>query len=326
VADDGWRVTDLLLIDFPPLFLRVFAVLFGLIWGSFLNVVIHRLPRGMSLSRPPSHCPACRTPIKPWRNIPVVSWLAMRGRAPCCGARVSPRYVAVELLGGVLSLAVLEARVMTLDAATPAHFALVVYLAYFALALGLLAGAFIDLEFMILPDRITIGGTVLGIGTFALREMSLLDAVIGAAAGFAVVWLPLVFGYEKLRGRAGMGLGDAKLVMLAGAWLGWPGTLVVLGAGAVQGTIAAIALAVAGRRIEEPEAVKRERAELQAELEKLSPEEREQVLEELGGDPLAEEPEEGWFKSRLAFGPFLILATLEATLIGMDRILGWVGA
>jgi leader peptidase (prepilin peptidase)/N-methyltransferase len=317
-------VTDLLISDFPPVFLRVLALCFGLIWGSFLNVVIHRLPRGMSLSRPASHCPACRTPIKPYRNIPVVSWVLMRGRAPCCGARVSPRYVVVELLGGVLSLAVLETQVLALDAQTPAHHALAVYLAYLALALGLLAGAFIDLEFMIVPDSITLGGTVLGLATFALREMELLDAVIGACAGFVVVWLPLVVGYQRLRGRAGMGLGDAKLLMLAGAWLGWPGALLVLGAGAIQGTLAAVALAVTGKRIEEPEAVKRERAELQAELDKLDPEERERVLEEVGGDPLAEEPEEGWFKSRLAFGPFLILATLEAVLIGPQRILGWV--
>jgi leader peptidase (prepilin peptidase)/N-methyltransferase len=317
-------VVSLLLADFPPWFLRTFAVLLGLIWGSFLNVVIHRLPRGMSLSRPASHCPACNAPIPFYRNIPVVSWLLMRGKAPCCGAPVSARYLLIELAGGLLSVAVLEATVMPLGGATTADHALAVYVTNFALCLGLLAAAFIDLEHMILPDSITLGGTVLGLATFALRDMDLVDAAIGAVVGFVIVWLPLVVGYSKLRGRAGMGLGDAKLLMLAGAWFGWGGALIVLGAGAIQGTIAVILLSLSGRSLEEPEAVKREREELRAELEALSDEERAEIEAEIGADPLAEEPEEGFFNARLAFGPFLILAILEQLLIGKDRIMGWL--
>ncbi|MCA9623106.1 MAG: prepilin peptidase [Myxococcales bacterium] len=315
----------MILADFPPWFLRGFAVLFGLIWGSFLNVVVHRLPRGMSLSRPASHCPACNTPIPFYRNIPVLSWLWMRGRAPCCGARVSPRYLVVELIGGMLSLAVLEATVMPLGGSVSFGFAMATYVANFALCLGLVAAAFIDLEHMFIPDRISLGGTVLGIGTFALRDMTLLDAALGAAVGLLVVWLPLVVGYEKLRGRPGMGLGDAKLTMLAGAWLGWGGALLVLGAGAIQGTIAVLVMTLFGVKLEEPEAVKREREELRAELEALRPEERAAIEEELGHDPLAEEPEEGLLGARLAFGPFLILAILEGLLIGRERIFAWIG-
>lgn len=314
----------LLLADFPPWFLRAVAVMLGLVWGSFLNVVIHRLPRGMSLSRPASHCPACHAPVPFYRNIPVVSWLLMRGRAPCCGAPVSARYLLIELLGGLLSLAVLEATVLPLGGGTPGLHALAVYVTNFALCLGLLAAAFIDLEHMILPDSITYGGTILGLGTFALRDMTLLDAAIGAAVGFLIVWLPLVVAYARLRGRAGMGLGDAKLLMLAGAWFGWEGALIVLGGGAIQGTIAVLLLTLLGRQLEEPEAVKREREELRAELEALSPAERAEIEAELGADPLAEEPEEGFFNARLAFGPFLILAILEQLLIGRERILSWL--
>jgi leader peptidase (prepilin peptidase)/N-methyltransferase len=274
--------------------------------------------------KPASHCPACNTPIPFYRNVPVVSWVLMRGKAPCCGAKVSPRYVIIELLGGLLSLAVLEATVLPLGNGATALHALAVYVANFALCLGLLAAAFIDLEHMILPDSITFGGTALGLATFAFRGMDLLDAAIGAAVGFAVVYLPLVVGYAKLRGRPGMGLGDAKLLMLAGAWFGWGGALLVLGGGAIQGTLAVVALSLSGKTLEEPEAVKREREELRAEIEALSEQERAELEAELGADPLAEEPEEGFFNARLAFGPFLILAILECLLIGRQRILSWL--
>lgn len=314
----------LLLVELPVWLLRAVALMMGLIWGSFLNVVIHRLPRGMSVVKPASHCPSCNTPIPFYRNVPVLSWLLMRGKAPCCGVKVSARYVVIELLGGLLSLAVLEATVIPLGAGTTAVHALAVYVANFALCLGLLAAAFIDLEHMILPDTITFGGTALGLATFAFRDMDFLDAAIGAAVGFAVVYLPLVVGYAKLRGRAGMGLGDAKLLMLAGAWFGWGGALLVLGGGAIQGTIAVVVLSLSGKTLEEPEAVKREREELRAEIEALSDEERAELQAELGADPLAEEPEEGFFNARLAFGPFLILAILECLLIGRERIFSWL--
>jgi len=310
--------------DLPETFLRVFALAFGLVWGSFLNVVIHRVPRGMSVAHPGSHCPHCGTAIKPQWNIPVLSWLVLRGRARCCQARISVRYPLVELAGGVLSLAVLETGVVPLDPQTPMIHAVAIYLAGLALALGLVAAAFIDLEHMIVPDAISIGGTVLGLGTFALRDMTLLDAAIGAAVGFLVVWLPFDVLYARLRGHAGMGLGDAKLLMLAGAWFGWPGALFVLCAGALQGTAAALIMTLAGKRLDEPEAVKRERAELEAQLASLHGDERAQLEAAMATDPLATAPEEGWAKTRIAFGPFLILATLECLLLGRDRILAWL--
>ncbi len=314
----------LLLSDFPPAFLRICAVLFGLLWGSFLNVVIHRVPRGMNIARPASHCPSCHTPIPAYRNIPLVSWLLQRGRAACCGAPISARYPLVELLGGILALAVLEVGVLTLPASTPFVLAGAKWISEFALLLGLTGAAFIDLEHMIIPDSISLGGTLLGLGTFALRDMSLQQAAIGAGVGFGVVWLPFVFGYAKLRGKPGMGLGDAKLTMLAGAWLGWEGALFVLGFGAIQGTLVMLVLMLLGKPIVEPRAVIDERRELREAMEKLSPEERAEWEAELEADPLADEPEEGWGKQRLAFGPFLILATMECLLIGPHRLVQWV--
>lgn len=317
------EVDDVTLADFPHEFLGAFALMFGLVWGSFLNVVIHRVPRGMSIMRPASHCPACNASIPGYRNLPVVSYLWMRGKAPCCGARVSPRYVLVELIGGVLSLAVLELLVMPLGPGTPLLHAAAVYVADLALALGLTAAAFIDLEFMIVPDAISIGAAVLGVATFAFRDMTILDALIGAALGFAIVWLPFDVLYRRLRGSPGMGLGDAKLLMAAGAWFGWTGVLIVLGASAIQGTAVTLLLLLGGKSLEEPEAVKREREELAAEIEKLPADERAEIEKELAKDPLAAAPEGGVGKARIAFGPFLILSTLECLLLGTDRIAGW---
>lgn len=314
--------------DIPPWFLRAFALCFGLIWGSFLNVVIYRVPREMSVVRPGSRCPACGKDIRAWDNIPVFSWLLLRGRARCCGAKVSARYPLVEAAGGLLSLAIVEAVLLRLPAATSIERAGAIYVADLALALGLLAATFIDLEHMYIPDGITLGGAVLGLGTASLRDMSFVDSLIGAAVGFVIVWLPFVVIYPRIRGgRVGMGLGDAKLLVLAGAWFGWSGALFVLGAGAIQGTLAAIAVLLVRGRIEEPEAVRKERERIQAELEAMSEEERAEAEKELAEDPLAEEPGEGFGQARMAFGPFLALATLEFLLIGRDVLgayLAWI--
>jgi leader peptidase (prepilin peptidase) / N-methyltransferase len=317
-----------LLDDFPPLFLRVFAVLFGLIWGSFLNVVIYRVPRNLSVVSPPSHCPGCGAPIRPWDNVPVLGWLLLRGKARCCGTPVSPRYPLVEAIGGVLSLAILEAVVFRLGPLTSAPRAFAVYVADLALALGLVAGAFIDLEHMYLPDAITLGGAALGVATASFRSMRFVDALIGAAVGFVVVWLPFGVIYPWIRGRVGMGLGDAKLLMLAGAWFGWGGALFVLGAGAVQGTLVALPLLLFKGKIEEPEAVQREREEMKRDLAGMSPEERAEVEKELAADPLAEEAGAGLGQARMAFGPFLALATIECLLVGREVIgayVSWIG-
>ena len=313
------------LSDLPPWFVTTFAVAFGLIWGSFLNVVIHRVPRGLSVVRPGSACPACGKPIRPWDNLPVLGFVLLRGKARCCGAKLSPRYPLVELIGGVLALAVLEVIVKPMpESTTPIEKSLAVFCACLALSLGLVAAAFIDFEHMILPDSITIGAAVLGVATSSFRGMTFVEALIGAAVGFATVWLPFIVIYPRIRkGKVGMGLGDAKLLMAAGAWFGWSGALVVLGAGAVQGTIGALVQLAVGGKIEEPDAIKREREEIRAELERLSPEERAEVEKELAEDPLMEEAEEGAHNARVAFGPFLALATIEYLFFG-KRVVAWI--
>ncbi len=332
----------LTLIDLPYWFLATTAVAVGLVFGSFLNVVIHRLPRGENIAFPGSHCPACGAPIRAYYNVPVLSWLLLAGRARCCRIRISPRYPLVELIGGLLAWAILELVVLRDPAGTPLWLGGVLFAAYLALGLGLVAAAFIDIEHMILPDEITIGGAVLGLLTAPLRgDVSVIasapgtewlgehlglwavpvgDAVFGAVVGLLMIWLPFDVLYRVVRGRTGMALGDAKLVMLAGAWFGWPGAIFALLAGAVQGTVVMLAVFISQGRIEEPTAVRQEREELRAAIEAAEGEERERLAAELAADPLADEPEEGLLRARLPFGPFLVLAVLEHMLFGRELV------
>lgn len=334
-----------LLAILPRWFLPTATFAFGLLWGSFLNVVIYRVPREMSVVRPASHCPGCGKPVAPYDNIPVLSYVILRGRARCCGTRMSPRYPIVELIGGLLSLAIFEAIILSLPGTTPVHRALAIYVADYALCLGLVAAAFIDAEHMFLPDSITIGGTVVGVFTASLREMALTDSLLGAAVGFFAVWFPFVFLYKGLLGRTGMGMGDAKLLALAGAWFGWRGALFVIFAGAIQGTVYAAIAWLFGIEHKLPEAVQKDIDELKKAAEE-GDEEAKKLLEE---DPLTEKEDDAFIvsffrrvfgggeeekeapaqeeeepdesdvevpRARMPFGPFLILSILELLFAG----------
>lgn len=321
--------------DFPHWFLVGVASSLGFVFGSFLNVVIHRLPRGESVSFPGSRCPACQAPIRPWDNIPVLSWIVLRGRARCCKAPISPRYPLVELIGGLLGWAILD--LLILAEPTTLGLSLVRFALYLALSLGLVAAAFIDLEYLYLPDRITVGGAMLGLASAPLRPevwlvahapwgawaddfgplSSWWDAGFGAITGFLLIWLPFDVLYRVVRGRTGMALGDAKLTMLAGAWFGWPGALFALMAGALQGTVVTLLVWVAqGRTLPEPEAVRRERLELEQAISAAEGREREELERLRDRDPIHEDLGDGFLASRLAFGPFLVLGILEHLFLG----------
>jgi leader peptidase (prepilin peptidase)/N-methyltransferase len=305
-----------MLAELPYWFSASIAVALGLTFGSFLNVVIHRLPRGENVAYPASRCPGCGAPIHGYDNIPVISWLILRGRARCCGVKISARYPLVELIGGLLGWAVLRKVLAEAEPGDAAWVSPALFGAYLALGLGLLAAIFIDLEFMLLPDEITLGGAVLGVVTAPIRHLPWSLSLLGAAIGFAVVFVPFDLVYRWIRGHPGMGLGDAKLVMLAGAWFGWQGALFTLLAAAIQGTLVALAVFVAKGRIDEPPAVVTERQEMLAALETLEGDARRELEEELAKDPLATAPGQGLGKARLAFGPFLALSTIEFLFFG----------
>ena len=308
----------MLLADLPVAIVRTYAIVLGLFGGSFLNVVIHRVPRGMNVARPPSHCPACGKQLRFYDNAPLLSYAVLGGRARCCGAKISPRYPLVELAGGLLAWAIVEMLVLPQADAISVGRAAAIFFAYLAFALSLVAVAFIDLEHMYVPDGISIGGTIAGIVTYSLRpDVNLVDVLVGATVGFLAVWLPFSVLYRWIRGRTGMGLGDAKLVMMAGAWFGWSGAMFALLAGAVQGTIAALVVLLVHGRIDEPAAVQKEREETEQSLARMSAEERKAAEAELGRDPLYEAAPAGSIGlARIAFGPFLALAMLEYMFVG----------
>ncbi len=185
------------------------TIVFGLIVGSFLNVVIHRLPRGESIIFPPSHCPRCRVEIPFYHNIPLLSYVILLGRCRSCRARISPQYPLVEGLTALSFWLAYSAFGLTLHAAAAAVFICL-----------MIALAAIDLEHMILPDELTLGGAALFfIYSFFNPEIGQLDAVL-SGLGAALFFAALFFFYLKVRKIEGLGFGDVKMALLMGLFLG----------------------------------------------------------------------------------------------------------
>jgi leader peptidase (prepilin peptidase) / N-methyltransferase len=241
----------------PPLPVAcAFMGVVGAMIGSFLNVVIHRLPLGQSIVFPNSKCPRCRAQIKAYDNIPILSFLILRGKCRACRAPISARYPAVEALTALLFAAVTWHDGLS--------FALPFDLAFTASILALL---FIDSEHMILPNAITYPGILLALITrvvvpyfagpshfddlpqlvamfppsYPAWLVSLIGAAIGALAGGGSLWL-MGFLWEKLRGVEAMGLGDVKMMLMVGAYLGWRLTILTILIGALSGSLAGISL------------------------------------------------------------------------------------
>jgi leader peptidase (prepilin peptidase)/N-methyltransferase len=240
-------------IDVPIPIACAFLGVLGAIIGSFLNVVIHRLPREESIVFPNSTCPKCRKAIKAYDNIPILSYLILRGRCRNCGVHISSRYPAVEAL-----TAILFAAVTWHDGVS---FALAFDLAF---AASMVALVFIDAEHMILPNAITYPGIIFAIiaritlpylagpahfddlpqllnafPTLPVGLVSIIGAVIGALAGGGSLWL-MGFLWEKLRGVEAMGFGDVKMMLMVGAFLGWRLTILTILIGALTGSLAGI--------------------------------------------------------------------------------------
>ena len=229
-----------------------FGFVWGAVWGSFLNVVIVRWPE--SVVSPGSRCGSCGKPIRAWDNIPILSYLLLRGRCRHCKTGFSPRYMLVELLTAALSMSLLHRHLVLGDG--PLSVRLLEYLSLFTFVCGLIAISFIDLERRLIPDVISIPGILLGLVCSALLPtVGLRDAAIGAAGGYLLVWGPFHKGWQLLRGRPGMMLGDAKLLAMIGAFLGWKGALFALLAGSVVGSVAGIVTALRQRRSEDHEGV-----------------------------------------------------------------------
>ncbi|MDD1782275.1 A24 family peptidase [Enterovibrio sp. ZSDZ35] len=241
------------LFDSPSLYV-VFASVFGLIVGSFLNVVIYRLPKMMerqwqqechdyfpesisapegavfNLSLPRSHCPSCQKPVNAIDNVPVLSWLILGGKCRHCKTPISKRYPLIELLTAVLAGTV----AYTLPGS---YWSLAVVFATFVL----IALCFIDIDTMLLPDQMTLPLMWAGIllAVIGISPVSLNDAVIGAMAGYLSLW-SVYQVFKILTGKEGMGYGDFKLLAAIGAWLGWQALPMVILIASFAGAICGI--------------------------------------------------------------------------------------
>lgn len=207
----------------------------GLLVGSFLNVCIHRLPRGESIVTPPSACPGCRRRIRWHDNIPVLSYLLLRGRCRDCRAAISPRYPLVEATSGVLFWL---AAAMAPDPLT--------MFVQWALVSALLVVALIDLDHQIIPDAITLPGAVLGLAVMPFAGFTPWHGLLGALAGGGSLYLT-AWGYRRLTGVEGMGMGDVKLMAMVGAFVGVKGALTVIFLGSAAGAVVGAALLGFGR-------------------------------------------------------------------------------
>ncbi len=205
----------------------VLAVLFGLIIGSFLNVVIIRLPRGRSIVHPSSRCGFCRSSISPWMNIPVLSFICSGGSCSKCGHYYSFRYPLVEALMGVLFLAIWSQFGVSILGAL-----------YAAFASALVVVTFIDIDLRIIPDEISIGGWAIALILAAVQipdyPFTFLEAALGSLLGYFSFWIlsKLFFAMQQ---EEGLGGGDVKLMGFIGAMLGWKGVLTSVLIGSVFG-------------------------------------------------------------------------------------------
>jgi leader peptidase (prepilin peptidase)/N-methyltransferase len=220
-----------------PAMVNWFIFFVGMCIGSFLNVCIYRLPAGKSIVRPASACPACGTSIRWYDNIPLVSYIILRGRCRGCNTPISIRYPIVELLCGLFAMAI----AMQYGHGLPA-------LIYFILTAALLVITFIDIDHRIIPDIISLPGIPLGfLSSFVLPQLKWSDSLIGIAAGGGTL-LAVAWGYQLITGKDGMGGGDIKLLAMIGAFLGWQGVLFTIMASSLIGTaVGIVAMLRAGK-------------------------------------------------------------------------------
>lgn len=242
----------------PALLVNIFVLVFGLIIGSFLNVCIVRIPERKSIVTPPSACPRCDTPIRPYDNIPLVSWLLLRGRCRACKTRIPAMYPIVELLTALMFWGCYRFFGVTTEGLKWATFSSLIIILVFT-----------DLNLRILPDKVNYTGLALGLAFTQItrpadgmsillaseisgrlpseRIVSLADAILGAAVGGGLLWLVSEL-YFWMRRREGMGLGDVKMMLMAGAFLGVRRTVLTILAGSLLGSILGIAFILARRK------------------------------------------------------------------------------
>ena len=253
-----------IVMDGLVVILGVFSFGLGACIASFLNVVIWRVPRGESIVSPPSHCPQCHAPIKWYQNIPILSWLALRGKCANCKTPISPRYILVEMLGGVLFLAAFwhlfghgGKPVVAPFGQVAVSGGIIILLVWWIWIALMIAGSFIDFDHQLLPDFTTVGGMVLGVVYWAFVSAStrnfafdfsdlrmyfpLAYSISGLVFGFGLLWLIRWLGSKAFK-REAMGLGDVFLMGAVGALFGPVAVLVTLILSSVFGSVVGLSM------------------------------------------------------------------------------------
>ncbi|MBK5276673.1 MAG: prepilin peptidase [Desulfuromonadales bacterium] len=215
----------------PDLIFPLFALVIGMLVGSFLNVCICRMPKNESVVFPPSHCPNCEYQIRWYDNIPVISYLLLKGKCRGCGTRISLQYPLVELLNGLLTLALFLRFGPTPE-----------FLVLFLFCSALVVITFIDLEHQIIPDEISLSGIVIGfICSFFLQGHFWLNSLLGILLGGGSL-LFVAYAYQWLTGKEGMGGGDIKLLAMMGAFLGWKSIPFIIFCSSLVGSVIGISI------------------------------------------------------------------------------------
>ena len=221
----------------PEYIIEPLVFIFGACIGSFLNVCIYRLPLGKSIVFPPSACPQCQRPIRAYDNIPIVSYLLLRGRCRHCGLAIPWRYWLVEIMAGLAALAVYVRFGLTSEG---------IFL--FALIAVLIVVVFIDLDYRVIPNEVTLPGIVICfLAAVFIAKMPWTTSLLGIVAGGGSLFLVAVV-YKRLTGVDGMGYGDVKLLAMLGAWCGWVGVYFIILVSSAAGTLVGLFMMVAYRK------------------------------------------------------------------------------
>jgi len=208
---------------------NIASVAFGAMIGSFLNVCIHRLPKEESVVKPGSHCPKCHTPIRFYDNIPILSYILLKGKCRHCQASISIQYPIVEAVTALSSFFVFKTFGITMS-----------YLYYFLFVSALIAITVIDLHHQIIPDVISLPGIVIGVlGSLLVPQITFWDSLTGMIVGGGSLFL-VATGYQWLFKREGMGGGDVKLLAMIGAFLGWKAVILTILLSSLIGSIIGI--------------------------------------------------------------------------------------
>jgi leader peptidase (prepilin peptidase) / N-methyltransferase len=231
----------------------VFAVWLGLLWGSFANVCIYRWPpseahpKGRSVVAPGSHCSACKTPIRWYDNVPILSYLWLRGKCRSCGMRFSPRYLLVEALTGALFGVAWWFSLGTGGILMPLRDRGLHFLVYAAFVFVMVVIAFIDIDHKRILNKVTYPSIVVGYGASLLLGHAWWEGLVGIAIGYGVPWL-IGEIYYRLRGRDGLGLGDAMLLAVIGSVFGWRGVAFALFGGSLLGSVIGVVVLIRAKQ------------------------------------------------------------------------------